>query len=77
MAWYNYKLVFQPIPIADLAVYLLRINSSMQQWINSVVSRCAACWQRSQYAIFLRNFQKYSVKILYAIIDWVCPGIPE
>ena len=23
------------------------------------------------------NFQKYSVKITYAIIDWVCLGIPK
>ena len=26
---------------------------------------------------FHRNCQKYSVKIIYTIIDWVCLGIPE
>ena len=28
-------------------------------------------------AIFHWNFQKYSVKIIYAIIDWVCLGFPK
>ena len=23
------------------------------------------------------NFQKYSVKVIYAIIDWVCLGFPK
>ena len=28
-------------------------------------------------AIVHRNFQKYSVKILYATIDWMCLGNPK
>ena len=28
-------------------------------------------------AMFHWNFQKYSVRVLYAIIDWVCRGIPK
>ena len=31
----------------------------------------------SHNAIFHRNFQKYSVEILYAVIDWVCLGNPK
>ena len=36
-----------------------------------------ACLQHSLNAVFLWNFQKYSVEILYAIIDWVCLGFPK
>ena len=38
-----------------------------------------ACYQHSQShtAIFHWNFQKYSVKFIYAIIDWVWLGFPE
>ena len=35
-----------------------------------------ACQQHSKNAIFNWNFQKYSVKIIYAIFDWVCLGYP-
>ena len=34
-------------------------------------------WYFSHNAIFDWNFQKYSVKILYDIIDWVYLGIPK
>ena len=33
--------------------------------------------QHSQNSTFHRNFQKHSVKILRAIIDWVCLGIQK
>ena len=33
--------------------------------------------QRSHNAIFDENSQKFSVKMLYAIIDGICLGIPN
>ena len=36
-----------------------------------------ACQQHSHNAIVHRNFQKYSVKYIYAIIDWVCLEFPK
>ena len=40
-------------------------------------SQIMACKQHSHNAIVHLNFQKYSVKILYAIMDWVCLGQPK
>ena len=43
----------------------------------SVVQVCnRACLQQCHNAVFHRIFQKYSVKIIYALIDWVCPEFP-
>ena len=36
-----------------------------------------ACIQQAHNAIFHWNFQKYSVKVIYAIIDSVCLGYPK
>mgnify|MGYP001795645121 CR=1 FL=1 len=35
------------------------------------------CLQYCLIAVFHWSFQKYSVKIIYAINDWVCPGFPK
>ena len=40
---------------------------SVNYGITTTFPQCSFHW----------NFQKYSVKILYAIIDWVCLGIPK
>ena len=40
-------------------------------------SQIMACKQHSHNAIVHLNFQKYSVKILYSIMDWVCLGQPK
>ena len=59
---------FQFYLVTPFVVYLLY---KWVQYINRV------CEQNSHCAIFHWNYQNYSVKIIYAIIDWVCLGFPK
>ena len=54
--------------------YYLFLRGIIQGFLITCVNM--ACYQPSHNAIFHWNFQKYSVKIFIAIIDWVC-GNPE
>ena len=47
------------------------LNKIIKSWSNVLPKRNRACLKHSHNAIFHWNYQKYSVKILYAIIDWV------
>ena len=69
-----YQLVSKLTCMLNRIIHIFSPFGQILSWIHTLVIE-RACWQHSHVVIVDLNFQRYSIKILYARIGWLFLGI--